>query len=608
MMKGSRHARNSGIARLSPGTRRFGLNAVLGLLCSVLFSVLLACGGGGGGGGTSGTVTIAGNAATAGAVLTYTDGVSKTVTTDASGNFSITVPSGWSGTLTPALTRFSFQPSERTFANVRRDLDAQDFTAHRDFWTDTLVSPSAWRSSTFRLAYQNSQCNVWVLPRDEAGISQDLLEHYGDYFLNHSWPDVTTYVHEPQEFFGEPGGRINILFFRMAESYAGYFWNIDFEKDEDLLIYDLHSNETNVFYLNIDAAVDPAHQAFATLFTEGTLTHEFQHMCNAHYFYFDSVGSTKTRWMDTWADEFCSTTMETVFAGQMDVYIPDYQSSPDFTTGASDFLQWQNNFTQYTSASMLGTYLLSQVEAAKRPHLFKTFLESTDSVGSDPDTYTSVEDLLAALQDPQVAWAPGGWKTLTDFNATDVRDDWALLLKNFCIGLTGTNSAYNTYVAANSSQTIAPACIPTTAASYALKPSGWFIGKTHVPDTASTSIASATTSTSGTTPAYVFVYNGTIPTDSDLNDTSAAIASVSTPVLADQIVARPAAKAEAARMGRSRAINRASGPRRETAAAPLFRPAAMPSVRAAIPGDGNHANGGDSTAGYNYCGYTERPE
>lgn len=607
MSQGSRHTWRAGFVRSSVWKRHIGLEAVLGLLCAVLFSTLLACGGGGGGGGTSSTVTIAGNAATAGAVLTYTDGVSKTVTTDASGNFSITVPSGWSGTLTPALTRFSFQPSERTFADVRGDLDAQDFTAHRDFWTDTLAGTSTWTSRTFRLAYQNSRCNVWILPRDEADISQDLLEHFGDYFLGHSWPNVTTYLYEPQEFFGEPGDRINVLFFRMSESYAGYFWNIDFETEADAVSYGLHSNESNVFYLNIDGAVDSSNQARATLFTEGTLTHEFQHMCNAQYFYFDSVGSTKTRGMDTWADEFCATTMETAFAGQMDIYIPDYKSSSDFTTGASDFLQWQNNFTQYTSASMLGTYLLSQVDAAKRPNLFKTFLESTDSVGDAPDTYTSVEDLLATLQDSRVGWTPAGWAAIDHTFAPDtIRTDWSAVLKNFCVGLTGANTAYNTYVAANSSQTIAPACIPTTAASYALKPSGWFIGKTHVPDTASTSIASATTSTSGTTPAYVFVYNGTIPTDSDLNDTSATISSVSTTVLAGQIVARPAAKAEAARMGRSRAINRASGPRRETAAAPLFRPAAMPSVRAAIPGDGNPANGGDSTAGYNYCGYVGR--
>ncbi|HEY9529249.1 MAG TPA: right-handed parallel beta-helix repeat-containing protein, partial [Anaerolineales bacterium] len=48
------------------------------------------------------TVSLTGNAGVANATLSYIDDVAKSVIADGSGNYSITIPGGWSGTVTPA--------------------------------------------------------------------------------------------------------------------------------------------------------------------------------------------------------------------------------------------------------------------------------------------------------------------------------------------------------------------------------------------------------------------------------------------------------------------------------------------------------------------------
>jgi hypothetical protein len=74
-------------------------------------------------------VTISGNAGIAGAILSYNDGGEQTVTADNSGNYSFTVPYGWSGIVTPALTGYSFFPSNRTYSGVASNMPDQDYEA-----------------------------------------------------------------------------------------------------------------------------------------------------------------------------------------------------------------------------------------------------------------------------------------------------------------------------------------------------------------------------------------------------------------------------------------------------------------------------------------------
>ena len=58
----------------------------------------------------AGISTISGNAGVGGATLSYTDGTPKNATADGSGNYSLTVLNGWSGTVTPSKVGYSFTP------------------------------------------------------------------------------------------------------------------------------------------------------------------------------------------------------------------------------------------------------------------------------------------------------------------------------------------------------------------------------------------------------------------------------------------------------------------------------------------------------------------
>jgi RHS repeat-associated protein len=73
----------------------------------------------------TGTVTMAGSAA-AGVTLSGT-GATCTAS-DSSGNYDCTVPSGWSGTITPSYTGYTFDPASRNYSNVTANESSQGYT------------------------------------------------------------------------------------------------------------------------------------------------------------------------------------------------------------------------------------------------------------------------------------------------------------------------------------------------------------------------------------------------------------------------------------------------------------------------------------------------
>jgi hypothetical protein len=81
---------------------------------------------------------ISGNAGVAGATLSYTDGTSKTVTADGSGNYSFAVSYNWSGTVTPSKPGYTFTPANMPYTNVLANQTAQDYTAIPICYTLTL--------------------------------------------------------------------------------------------------------------------------------------------------------------------------------------------------------------------------------------------------------------------------------------------------------------------------------------------------------------------------------------------------------------------------------------------------------------------------------------
>jgi hypothetical protein len=75
------------------------------------------------------TYSITGNAGLAGATLAYTDNGPKSVMADGSGSYTIIVPSGWTGTVTPKTIGYQFTPANRSYTNVQSNQAAQNYTA-----------------------------------------------------------------------------------------------------------------------------------------------------------------------------------------------------------------------------------------------------------------------------------------------------------------------------------------------------------------------------------------------------------------------------------------------------------------------------------------------
>jgi len=72
---------------------------------------------------------ITGNAGVAGATLAYTDDAPKSVQADGSGNYTISAPFGWTGTVTPKKIGYQFTPANKSYSNVQSSQTAQNYTA-----------------------------------------------------------------------------------------------------------------------------------------------------------------------------------------------------------------------------------------------------------------------------------------------------------------------------------------------------------------------------------------------------------------------------------------------------------------------------------------------
>jgi len=99
--------------------RLFSNNGYLRLATSNSFTVSSAA--------ISGTVNLSGSPLP-GVALAAGTGTSCS-STNASGQYTCTVPSGWSGTVVPTLSGYSFTPASRAYSNVVSDQTGQDYAA-----------------------------------------------------------------------------------------------------------------------------------------------------------------------------------------------------------------------------------------------------------------------------------------------------------------------------------------------------------------------------------------------------------------------------------------------------------------------------------------------
>jgi glucose/arabinose dehydrogenase len=75
------------------------------------------------------TFTITGNAGVPGATLEYMNDGFQTVTANGSGDYSVTVPAGWGGLVTPYMTGYTFSPVSRAYSNIQSNQTAQNYNA-----------------------------------------------------------------------------------------------------------------------------------------------------------------------------------------------------------------------------------------------------------------------------------------------------------------------------------------------------------------------------------------------------------------------------------------------------------------------------------------------
>jgi uncharacterized protein YkwD len=80
-------------------------------------------------------------------ILSYQEnGNTKTVATDLNGNYTITVPRGWSGTITPSKSDYLFTPENRTYTNITSNQQHQDYsgTTYDSYEPDNTWQDAKW--------------------------------------------------------------------------------------------------------------------------------------------------------------------------------------------------------------------------------------------------------------------------------------------------------------------------------------------------------------------------------------------------------------------------------------------------------------------------------
>ena len=78
---------------------------------------------------TASSYVIIGNTGVGEVLLSWTDGVTKTMTSSFDGDYTITVPYNWSGTVTPSKAGYTFNPVEYTYTNLNSNQNPKDYVA-----------------------------------------------------------------------------------------------------------------------------------------------------------------------------------------------------------------------------------------------------------------------------------------------------------------------------------------------------------------------------------------------------------------------------------------------------------------------------------------------
>ncbi len=78
---------------------------------------------------TSTAVFISGNAGASGVTMSWTDSIAKTVISKSDGSYYFPVSKGWTGTVTPSKTAYTFSPPSKTYTDLTSSLIGENYTA-----------------------------------------------------------------------------------------------------------------------------------------------------------------------------------------------------------------------------------------------------------------------------------------------------------------------------------------------------------------------------------------------------------------------------------------------------------------------------------------------
>jgi serine protease len=106
------------------------------------------------------TFTISGNAKVGGVSLTYFDVITKYVTSASDGSYSITIPQGWSRTVTPTMSGVTFTPTFIKYSNVTANMTGQDYTARVTTTFTSTGSQDGWILESIRGSGKGGSLNA----------------------------------------------------------------------------------------------------------------------------------------------------------------------------------------------------------------------------------------------------------------------------------------------------------------------------------------------------------------------------------------------------------------------------------------------------------------
>jgi uncharacterized protein YkwD len=99
------------------------------------------------------TYTISGNVGLAGITLSFVNGAPTTVLSDSNGNYTLTVPRGWNGTVTPSHSCYIFNPPNRAYSNVNTNQTGQNYTATPVPCVSSIVAANANPTNSAKVAF-----------------------------------------------------------------------------------------------------------------------------------------------------------------------------------------------------------------------------------------------------------------------------------------------------------------------------------------------------------------------------------------------------------------------------------------------------------------------